>query len=88
MFSRGHVLKDWLPPVALLRGGGTFKKQGLVSESEVIGEGPLEETSAPWSLPLSLALLPGCHEVSSFAPLHVPCLEILCLPRTENNRIN
>lgn len=44
MSPKGCCVKDLVPSVVLLRGGGTFKRQGLVRGLQVIG-GALEEHS-------------------------------------------
>jgi hypothetical protein len=51
---KAHVLKIWSPSVALLGGGGTFKRWGLMGGSWVIRSVPLEGIIGPWSLPVSL----------------------------------
>jgi hypothetical protein len=57
-----------------IRGGGTFRRQGLVGGSEVISE-PLGGILGPWTL-FSL-FLPGTQEVGSFAPPGALCHHVL-----------
>jgi hypothetical protein len=48
-----------------------YEEVGPGWRKSVTGGTTLKDISCPWTLPLSLSLLPGHHEVSSFASPHL-----------------
>lgn len=65
MSSKGPHVKSWVLRLALLRGGGMFKRWDLVEGSW----GPSLEGDIGMPVSSSLSLLPRLYEVNSFVPL-------------------
>lgn len=66
----------WLV-VGLLRSGGNFRKWNLIVRGGSLGGDCVLEGYILTPAPLSVSMLSGHHEVSSFAPSHLLCLNVL-----------
>lgn len=72
---KGHVLKAQLPAVALLGGGGIFKKGDLVGGFPLTGGVFLMRLLGPLPLPVFLFYFLAAM-MRTLNPLHISCITI------------
>jgi hypothetical protein len=83
MSPKGPCVNGVFPKITLLRGGGTFKRRGLLGGLLVLCDMPLTRQWDP--TPFLFLSTTSHHESNGFAP---PCVPTVLYTQAQNNRAN